>query len=284
MGLNYKLRKFFNKQVLGRYRDALFAASQIYPFKKYVNLGGGPEFFGLQWYNFDSAPGKYNPKPFAFAADTRLPIADGALTLAYSSHFLEHVPPVVAERALAEAHRVLKPGGTLVLKLPDGDAALAAWRSNDHRYFEHPSWNCPAFAATWQEKGIADSIDYRAAMVFCGYWNAAYGNYYSGEIALRPGAYHGPPAVDTALLRQILSDNTPAAVARILRQKAIEECADLTFNHQAAWGQGELQDFVTRMGFRVRSSDRGLLCRKYGWIAHIRVAEEISMYLEAKKV
>jgi SAM-dependent methyltransferase len=53
---------------------------------------------------------------------TNLPIADSSFDLIYASHVLEHVPD--DEKAIAELHRVLKPGGVAILPVPiysDGD-------------------------------------------------------------------------------------------------------------------------------------------------------------------
>lgn len=55
------------------------------------------------------------------AADAQsLPFQDGAFDGAYSINVLEHVPH--PETLVREAHRVLRPGGLLVLVTPNGDA------------------------------------------------------------------------------------------------------------------------------------------------------------------
>jgi predicted SAM-dependent methyltransferase len=48
-----------------------------------------------------------------------LPVEDGAFDVAYSEHFIEHVPRAAAIRWLREIHRVLRPGGFLRLSTPD---------------------------------------------------------------------------------------------------------------------------------------------------------------------
>ncbi len=53
----------------------------------------------------------------------RLPFADGAFDVVYSSHVLEHFAPATAEALLRECHRVLKPGGILRTVLPDLEIA-----------------------------------------------------------------------------------------------------------------------------------------------------------------
>lgn len=52
-------------------------------------------------------------------ATRRLPCADGAAEVVYASHMLEHLDRAEAASFLAEARRVLRPGGILRLALPD---------------------------------------------------------------------------------------------------------------------------------------------------------------------
>ncbi len=49
----------------------------------------------------------------------RIPVGDGAADVLYSSHMLEHLSRGDARVFLAEARRVLRPGGTLRLCVPD---------------------------------------------------------------------------------------------------------------------------------------------------------------------
>jgi predicted SAM-dependent methyltransferase len=48
-----------------------------------------------------------------------LPISDGSVDVLYSSHMLEHLDPGEASLFLKEARRVLRPGGTIRLAVPD---------------------------------------------------------------------------------------------------------------------------------------------------------------------
>jgi predicted SAM-dependent methyltransferase len=49
----------------------------------------------------------------------RLPFEDGAAELVYASHLLEHFPTEEVPQLLAEWRRVLRPGGTLLVAVPD---------------------------------------------------------------------------------------------------------------------------------------------------------------------
>ena len=53
-------------------------------------------------------------------------------------HMLQDVPYPDVLPVLCELRRVLKPGGTLRLGLPDLDRAIAAYLRRDHRYFYIP--------------------------------------------------------------------------------------------------------------------------------------------------
>ena len=52
-------------------------------------------------------------------ATARIPLPDGSVEVLYSSHMLEHLDKQDAVRFLREARRVLKPGGTLRVSVPD---------------------------------------------------------------------------------------------------------------------------------------------------------------------
>src|SRR3972149_8259852 len=53
----------------------------------------------------------------ALASAKKIPLADGSRTLAASAEVFEHIPGV--EKAIAEVYRILKPGGILVISIPN---------------------------------------------------------------------------------------------------------------------------------------------------------------------
>lgn len=90
-----------------------------------------------------TAPGWINsdvrPKPGVdLVADIRrgLPLADDCLDYAVSVHALPEIPYPQLIPVLAELGRVLKPGGTLRLVLPDLDRAIDAYRRGEEGYFK----------------------------------------------------------------------------------------------------------------------------------------------------
>ena len=56
----------------------------------------------------------YNPRGRTAASDYRFPFEDGAFTLAFAFSVFTHMRPAAVERYLAEAARVLAPGGRLL--------------------------------------------------------------------------------------------------------------------------------------------------------------------------
>ena len=52
-------------------------------------------------------------------ASVRIPESDGCADVLYTSHMVEHLEPVLALSFLAEARRVLKPGGVIRIAVPD---------------------------------------------------------------------------------------------------------------------------------------------------------------------
>src|SRR3989304_3714321 len=53
-----------------------------------------------------------------------LPLSDGVADFVYSSHFLEHLSRKDAVQLLRESYRILKPGGTLRISVPDLEYAV----------------------------------------------------------------------------------------------------------------------------------------------------------------
>jgi len=77
-----------------------------------------------------------------------LPLADGSCQVIYSEHFFEHVDyPAGAQRILADCLRLLEPGGTFSVGVPDTQWPLEEYaRIRQEGYFTqakqvwHPAW------------------------------------------------------------------------------------------------------------------------------------------------
>ena len=75
----------------------------------YVDLFGGMQYLGL---NLDAE----DAEPDAIADATALPLSNDCVDIVFCTQVIEHVPR--PELILAEAHRVLRPAGELILTAP----------------------------------------------------------------------------------------------------------------------------------------------------------------------
>lgn len=217
-----------------------------------LNIGGGSEFAHFRWKNLDGAVGPANPSPFSFHPDCRFPLRDDSVTTVYTSHCLEHLDDATVARVMSEARRVLKDGGRLVVKIPDFDRALTSWRSGDESFFDPDRWGLRRLIPIWARRGVPGTLDNRASMVFCGFWNDEYGNHF-GERKAHDLAYHGPAVIDSGALRQLISSASPHTIAAALRGHVIATETSYHFNHQNAWSRSELKRLLKRHGFEATS-------------------------------
>lgn len=97
--------------------------------KQFLNLACGDAYIvSADWTNIDF----YQDSPSIVRADLlkKLPIPEASFDLVYSSHFLEHIPRSQTLAFLEECHRVLRPGGTIRLVLPDLESIVLAYLEN----------------------------------------------------------------------------------------------------------------------------------------------------------
>lgn len=84
----------------------------------------------------------YNPKADIIADATDLSIFDnGSIDLIESHHMIEHLSFNDTERALNEWHRVLRPGGLVVLTFPDISGIFFKWAKYSLLYHLFPQPN-----------------------------------------------------------------------------------------------------------------------------------------------
>ena len=110
-----------------------------------LHLGCGPNL-KKEWINID-----LNEPLADLALDLRetLPFEDNSCLIIYSQHFLEHVDyPKEVDRLLKECWRILKPGGTFNVGVPDTKWPLFEYSKIESKgYFDlmksseaHPAW------------------------------------------------------------------------------------------------------------------------------------------------
>lgn len=249
-----------------------------------LNIGGGPSFCHVGWRNLEEVVSEANPESFQLTPECEFPFADASLALVYSSHCLEHLDLATVERVLSEARRVLAPGCPLILKIPDYDKALAEWRARRPEFFRDELWGFGPVTHTWKRRQNTVDLDHRAAMVFCGFWNEAYGQPFAHQVNDAPDAYHGPPAFSTDELRALVEDpsTTPARVAEVLRERVSQQEPCYTFNHQSAWGAEEFCQLLDCAGFRVETMEPDEVIAAGSEVPLIEDMRSISLYCLAR--
>ena len=251
-----------------------------------LNIGGGRRWQHRGWINLEGASGPKNLFPFWFSASSVFPVPSSTIQLVYSSHCLEHLDDATVEQALKEARRVLSADGRLVLKLPDFDEALKRWCDADERYFRE-TIKLHKIDGTWSSRGVCDSLDNRAAYLFCGFWNNAFGDHFKGKHNRRsrhPDSYNGPAVQTETMAKELRALDSPHEISARLRTAVVEHEQDYTFNHQNSWSRSELEALVSSCGFRVVSFDPNEIMSDYADIPGIELMEDSSMYCEAVPV
>lgn len=274
-------------KVCGDNATALLASAAVRLFRsgrkpKYLNLGGGPQYEHPFWINLEDVGGPLNPHPFQLGPEMVVPVEDKSIELVYFSHAIEHLDDQTVTRALSEILRVLSDTGLLLLKLPDFDSALKAWKEGDAQYFDD-RWGYRGVVASWAEHGVADTIDTRASMVFSSYANAGYGNIYTGRTSVGPAPYHGPPRSIARIAAHLKRLDSPNEIARVLKNAVLAEEPNPLFNHQNAWGKSELEVLLRGAGFRVLSWDGKQIASAHSWVPEVATNFSISTYCLAAR-
>ena len=107
----------------GRYTGFDVSRSAI----RYCRRRIGPVRPDFAFHHVDIRNGIYNPNGTIEEVATRFPCADGAITLAFATSVLTHLPWPAIERYLAETRRVLAPGGRALLTVFVLTPQVRAW-------------------------------------------------------------------------------------------------------------------------------------------------------------
>lgn len=225
-----------------------------------VNLGGGREFDGLDWWNLDATSG---PQPIRFSEHTQYHFPAASIDLAYSSHTLEHLNDATIDQMLSQLHGGLKPQGTLILKIPDFEAVLQAYRKGDESFFENYRWGLESILKTWEKRGVRPTTLYKASMIFCGFWTGDLPDHFAGGVQYGEQSYHGPAPLPARETENILLLHTPHKISSLLSNFVRSTEPNAVFNHQNAWSREELRELFERSGLRILSLDRDYIIEKF---------------------
>ncbi len=101
-----------------------------------INLGSGQRPFGEGWLNLDIRKQEY---PVDIIADAKfLPMfEDNSVDVLVAHHLFEHIGLNDQEEYLSEWYRVLKPGGKLLISVPDLREIDRAWLEGKISTFIH---------------------------------------------------------------------------------------------------------------------------------------------------
>lgn len=127
-----------------RQRDPLFAAR--YFVGRGIDIGAGPDSLAHQMRHWPKLQDVYSWDRESGDAQRLAGVPDGFYDFAYSSHTLEHMRAPIS--ALFHWHRVVKPGGYLIVVVPDEDLYEGGiWPPHNNR--DHKATFTIAKAVSW---------------------------------------------------------------------------------------------------------------------------------------
>jgi predicted SAM-dependent methyltransferase len=110
-----------------------------------LNVGCGPNR-KQDWVNIDLL----HRVDLSLDMRERVPLPDSSTSMIYAEHFFEHLDyPREVSQCLSECHRLLEPGGTISLAVPDCQRAMEAYVGPDNTgYFASAEANFPEWCHT----------------------------------------------------------------------------------------------------------------------------------------
>lgn len=109
--------------------------------------------------------------PLSLASAEELPFRDGAFAVVVLKHVVEHLPH--PERAIAEAGRVLAPGGGLILSAPNLASVARSWKKEKWIGYQDPTHISLKEPAEWLD--LLRAAGFHIRRVFSdGLWDAPY--------------------------------------------------------------------------------------------------------------
>ena len=243
-----------------------------------INVGSGIRDWGPNWLLLDSLN---HPAVSQIGVNSEclFPAFTDQASLVYSSHHIEHLPDPAVDRVLSEAHRCLRAGGKLLLKIPDFDLFVTAYINQDFS-LQHQI-GVGKVTWSWANKGIAITPENIFSMMFCGYWTKDYGDHFSKNVNKdSPLAYHGPAKVTPEDLDKLMATRDPHLISKELGCVAATDQNFGAFNHQNAWSKVQLIELAERHGFRVVEDSKSSILQLFSaQVPDLREMRDWSLYL-----
>lgn len=97
-----------------------------------IQIGGGKNTL-KGFFNIDIVP----PADLIYDVREGIPLEDNCSNFIFSEHFLEHVDYFIsAKRIVKDCYRILKPGGKIVIGVPDSGLAIEKYHSKDPAFYK----------------------------------------------------------------------------------------------------------------------------------------------------
>lgn len=245
-----------------------------------VNVGSGRRSW-RNWLCFDELAHE-GVHRVVFDSSFAFPLDNETVSLLYSSHCFEHLDEATLRQVLREMHRIGARDATFVLKIPDYEYFLEQYRRGQSSSMDGKG--IESVLSTWDGR-TDDTFENRIAMMFCGYWNKAYGDHFTGAVTMSRDAYHGPPIIEKEKLIEIFSSYSPNSIAKRLSEAARSDPHFGRFNHQSAWSRSEMVLFLAESGFRVFSTNTPLIVHRFkSEVPDVDFMQSWSAYFLAKKM
>lgn len=261
-----------------------------YPFKPWsrssydkINLGGGTNFSGENWICYDEIVHP-NVEYFKFTSDSKLPNNDKSVSVAYSSHFFEHICDETLENLLIEIKRVLVAGGDFVVKLPNFEKHLISIEDNDCSIYDDFPISVE-MKKNWLKNGLCLSPITLASFNFCGFYSKEFGSLFGRKTTAvhSSEAYFGPARIEDSLLEKIFEEKSYHKISEMLRDEVNKTESEVSFNHRNAWSQAEFISLVSSFGFSLQSQSFELIDYSFKDIPDFDAHKNISNYYYFKK-
>jgi hypothetical protein len=280
VGFIYFFKRLINENLLTRFQLLKINIIKIINSKltrTKINLGSGKKSW-LLWRCFDEV--KYpTVEALRFDPVAKLPEDVDGIKLFYSSHNLEHLDDQTVDNLFNQIYQKLNNGGTFVIKMPDFEYLINAYRSGELTEINDPGVLDTIY--TWPVMKVQPSLENKISMVFCGYMSKDYGNHFESNRSISANSYHGPCLISKDYLKKILLNESVRNISKILKEHALIDENFGQFNHQNAWTRNDLRILLETKGFKLLSTDTKDIVRRYkSSIPDIKSSIGSSMYLE----